>query len=158
MEILIRHKCLPVQPTVVHRCLDVHAVDRDNTSMLQLHCHVLQRGQTQGDRACTYGILIVCTLKQWIGRKAFPLFSAQNSERKTAEKVHRPHSTYLDIFDNDRKLTACAVSCQQVLTSASEGEELVVEGLEVRLANHQALACSDRMVDMNKQQGRHSLT
>lgn len=32
---------------MMHWGLDVHAVDRDNPSVLQLHCHVLQRGQAE---------------------------------------------------------------------------------------------------------------
>lgn len=56
---------------------------------------------------------------------------------------------YLYILDNDRKLTVCAVSCQQVLAATSEGEELVVKGLEVRLAHHQALAYKDRTPKIN---------
>lgn len=135
---------------MVHWHLDVHAIDRDNSSVLQLHCHVLQRGQTQGDRACAHGILIVCTLKQWNGRKMFP-FGLLGIAKKLIKKIWKPHRTYLYIFDNDRKLTVCAVSCQQVLTAASEGEELVVKGLEVRLTHHQALTCIDRTLEMNSQ-------
>lgn len=30
--------------------------------MLQLHCHVLQRGQAERHRACAHSILIICTL------------------------------------------------------------------------------------------------
>lgn len=33
--------------TIMHWGLDVHVVDRNNTSMLQLYCHVLQRGQAE---------------------------------------------------------------------------------------------------------------
>lgn len=46
---------------------------------------------------------------------------------------------YLHVVNDDGELSVCAVSCQQILTVASEGEELVVEGLEVRLAHHQTL-------------------
>lgn len=47
---------------------------------------------------------------------------------------------YLHILDNDRKAVIHTVSCQQVLAVTSEGKKLAVKSLEVRLANHQALA------------------
>lgn len=134
---------------MVHWCLDVHAVDRDNSSVLQLHRHVLQRGQTQGDRACAHGILIVCTLKQCGSRKTAPFVRSGYQEKINNRKKGRP-TTYLNVFDNDRKVIVCAVSRQQILTAASEGEELVVKGLEVRLAHHQALTYTHRTLHMNK--------
>lgn len=54
----------------------------------------------------------------------------------------KQNTHYLYILNNDRKLSLCTVSCQQILTVAGEGEELVVKGLEVRLAHHQALTYS----------------
>lgn len=32
---------------MVHWHLDVHVIDSDESSMLQLHCHVLQRRQAE---------------------------------------------------------------------------------------------------------------
>lgn len=43
---------------------------------------------------------------------------------------------YLYVLNYDRKLSMCAVLCQQILTVAGEGEKFVVKGLEVRLANN----------------------
>lgn len=54
----------PQQHTMVHWGLDVHVVDRHNSSMLQLHGHVLQRGQAERHGACAHRVLIVCALKQ----------------------------------------------------------------------------------------------
>lgn len=50
--------------TVMHWQLDVHAVDRDDSSVLQLHCRVLQGGQAERYRARAYGILVICTLNK----------------------------------------------------------------------------------------------
>lgn len=49
---------------MVHWRLDVHAIDRDDSSVLKLHCHVLQGGQTECNWARAYGILIISTLEQ----------------------------------------------------------------------------------------------
>ena len=64
-----------------------------------------------------------------------------SSGRKVPERnpLKTKHTDYLHILNDDRKAVLCAVSGQQILTVASESEELVVEGLEVRLSHHQAL-------------------
>lgn len=50
---------------------------------------------------------------------------------------------HLYVLNYDGEVVRCAVLCQQVLTVASEGEELVIKGLEVRLADNQALTYRD---------------
>lgn len=59
------------------------------------------------------------------------------NEYKNANKTKQ--EKYLHILNKDRKGTICAVSCKEILTATGEGEKLVVKGLEVRLAHHQAL-------------------
>lgn len=48
----------------MHWGLDVHTVDRNKSSMLQLHGHVLQRGQAERHGARTNSFWIICTLTQ----------------------------------------------------------------------------------------------
>lgn len=143
MQLLSFH--LPKWHTMMHWGLDVHAVDRDNSSVLQLHCHVLQRGQGERHRACAHSILIVCALKHSISSRNTEddkQLVAAKWRRKTNAKnawLLKHNIYYLYVLNNDRKLAICAVSRQQILTVASEGEELVVKGLEVGLTHHQAL-------------------
>lgn len=127
---------------MMHWSLDIHAVDRNNSSVLQLHCHVLQKGQAQRNWACAHSILIICTLTHKnnncsqgaVDEKQLAAQSVINVRGKKKKNFH-----YLYIFDDDRKLPVNAVLCEQILTVTSEGEKLVVKGFEVWLAHHQAL-------------------
>lgn len=60
--------------------------------------------------------------------------------REESKQCKRRTIHHLHVLNDDREAAVGAVSGQQVLTAAREGEELVVKGLEVRLAHHQALA------------------
>lgn len=48
--------------TMMHWGLDVHTVDRYDSSMFEFHCHVFKRGQTEGHRARAHSLLVISTL------------------------------------------------------------------------------------------------
>lgn len=148
-------KCTPKYRTMAHWGLDVHAVDRNNSSMLQLDCHVFQRGQAECHWACAHSILIISTLKHkkqphcykwWIaGDMGVTACQCSILCVRTNSKFCNENQSwfYLYILNYDRKVILWAVLCQQILALANEGEELVVKGLEVRLANNQALTYTE---------------
>lgn len=75
--------------TINHWGLDVHTVDRHYSSMLQLHCHVLQRRQAERHWACAHSILIICTLGHKATQKALRTFTkcfCQENVARTARK------------------------------------------------------------------------
>ncbi len=81
------------------------------------------------------------------GRKGAKINSHSIYARE--EQIPKVHGSlkkipYLNILNNDRKLALCAVSRQQKLTATSEGKELVVKGLEVRLTHHQTLSYTQK--------------
>lgn len=52
-----------------------------------------------------------------------------------------PVYVYLHVLHDDGEFSVRAVLRQQVLAGAGGREELVVEGLDVRLTHHQTLTC-----------------
>lgn len=76
---------------MVHWRLDVHAIDRDDSSVLKLHHHVLQGGQTECYWARAYGLLIISTLEQ---NTQIPHIEREKKESRLTEDIEQITCTF----------------------------------------------------------------